>query len=216
MFNNWGDLNSSRFFEVGLEISYRPINALSLSIEPSYTNGRRELQYVETLDYNGEDRYIMSTLNSEVFSADFRINFSITPDLSFQYWGQPFVFAGDYTTYKRVTEPMSENYDDRFHIYTEQEISYDSNEEIYHFDENQDGTIDYSLDNPNFNVFEFRSNFVARWEYIPGSTLYFVWSQGREGENNKGEFNFRNDMNDLYSIVPHSVFLLKFSYRISF
>ncbi len=110
---------------------------------------------------------------------------------------------------------MAENYDDRFHIYSDQEISYDSDQEIYNFDENQDGTIDYSLDNPNFNFFEFRSNFVARWEYIPGSTLYFVWSQGREGDNNKGQFNFKHDMKDLYSIVPRSVFLIKFSYRLS-
>jgi len=215
MFNNWGDKNNSRFFDVGIEVTYRPINALSLSVEPSYTNGRRELQYVETLDYNGEDRYIISRLNSEVMSMDFRINFSITPELSFQYWGQPFVFAGDYSRFKRVTEPMSGEFESRFHVFTDDEVTYIANDEIYHFDENRDGITDYSMDNPNFNVFEFRSNFVARWEYVPGSTLYFVWSQGREGDNNVGQFNFRDDIKDLYSIMPHNVFLIKFSYRLS-
>ena len=75
--------------------------------------------------------------------------------------------------------------------------------------------IDYSFENPNFNFFEFRQNLVARWEYIPGSTIYVVWSQGRTGDNSFGEFNFRRDFNQLYSIVPHNIFLIKVSYRIS-
>ncbi len=214
-FNNWGDLNHSRFFDIGLEISYRPLTALSLSIEPSFTKGRRDLQYVETLNIEGEDRYIISTLNSEILSADFRINLSLTPDLSIQYWGQPFIFAGDYSTFKRITEPMADNYNDRFHVFNENEIFFDDDENIYEVDENQDGTIDYFFENPNFNFFEFRSNLVARWEYIPGSSIYLVWSQGRTGDNSYGEFNFRRDFDQLYSIVPHNIFLIKVSYRIS-
>ena len=214
-FSNWGDINHSRFFSIGLEIRYRPFTALSLSFEPSYNKGRRDLQYVETLDFKGEDRYIISTLNSDILSADFRINLSLTPDLSIQYWGQPFIFAGDYSTFKRITDPMAENYNDRFHIFNGNEIFYNSNDEIYEIDENRDGIIDYSFDNPNFNFFEFRSNLVARWEYIPGSTIYLVWSQGRTGDNSIGEFNFRRDLDELYSIVPHNIFLIKVSYRIS-
>ena len=213
--NNWGDLNHSRFFNLGLEIRYRPLTALSLSFEPSYMQGRRDLQYVETLDFEGEDRYIISTLNSEILSADFRINLSLTPDLSIQYWGQPFFFAGDYSKFKRITEPMDEDYDNRFHIFNDSEISYNNDDEIYEIDENRDGNIDYSLGNPNFNFFEFRSNLVARWEYIPGSTIYVVWSQGRTGDNSYGEFNFGRDFDELYSIFPHNIFLIKFSYRIS-
>ena len=86
---------------------------------------------------------------------------------------------------------------------------------VYNIDENQDGSIDYSFDDPNFNFYEFRSNLVVRWEYIPGSTVYLVWSQGRTGDNSMGEFNFREDVESLYSIYPHNVFLIKFSYRIS-
>ncbi len=121
-----------------------------------------------------------------MFSADFRINFSLTPDLSIQYWGQPFVFAGDYSTYKRVTEPMNEDYYSQFHDFSNDEIFYDYENNIYEIDENQDGTIDYSFENPNFNFFEFRSNLVARWEYIPGSSIYLVWSQGRTDDNSMG------------------------------
>ena len=215
MFNNWGDIDHSRFMSINPAISYRPFDVLELSFEPGYTKGRRDLQYVETLDYGDEKRYIISTLNSERISADFRINFSLTPDLSIQYWGQPFVFAGDYSTYKRITDPMNEDYNQRFHVFSDEEIFYNSDDNLYEVDENQDGTIDYSFDNPNFNFFEFRSNLVARWEYIPGSAIYVVWSQGRTDETELGDFNFRNDMNDLFSVMPHNVFLIKVTYRIS-
>ena len=33
--------------------------------------------------------------------------------------------------------------------------------------------------NRDFNVQSFRSNLVLRWEWRPGSTLYFVWQQDR-------------------------------------
>lgn len=215
MFNNWGDLGSSRFANISLELTYRPLNALSITIEPAYHRGYREMQYVETIELENDNRYIISDLDPERFSTDFRINLNITPDLTFQYWGQPFAFSGSYTRFKRVTEPMADQYKDRYHIFTEDEIFYNSDNEAYDVDENKDGIIDYSFDDPNFNFYEFRSNLVVRWEYIPGSTVYFVWSQGRTGDNNYGEFNLQDDLNSLFSIVPNNVFQIKFSYRIS-
>lgn len=215
MFNNWGDENSSRFTSLGLELTYRPINALSIVFEPSYMQGYRKMQYVETIDLEEEERYIISDLNSDRLSADFRINLNITPDLTIQYWGQPFVFSGNYSVLKRVTDPMADQLENRYHVFSDDEIFYNADELMYKVDENQDGSIDYSFDDPNFNFYEFRSNLVLRWEYIPGSTFYFVWSQGRTGDNSYGELDFTEDMNSLYSISPHNVFLIKFSYRIS-
>lgn len=215
IFNNWGDEDHSRFISPGLEITYQPYNALSVSIEPEYTLQRRNLQYVETADYEGEERYILSTLNADVISAEIRINYSISPDFSIQYWGQPFIFAGNYNDFKRVTDPMANDYYNRFHQFEGDEISYDADNDMYMIDEDLDGNSDYSFDKPDFNFFEFRSNLVARWEYIPGSTLYLVWSQGRTGDNNRGEFRFQNDVDDLFSFEPHNIFLIKVSYRIS-
>ncbi len=215
MFNNWGDKSNSRFFNIGVEFTYRPHDAVSFSLEPSYRDGRRDLHYVDTYDFEGEDRYIVSTLNSDMLSADFRINLNLTPDMTFQYWGQPFVFSGNFSNFKRVTNPDHHDYYQRYHLLSGDEIGFDSENEIYNVDEDLDGSIDYTIDDPNFNFFEFRSNLVFRWEYIPGSTVYVVWSQGRTGDNSYGQFNFRDDINSLYSIVPHNIFLVKFSYRIS-
>jgi hypothetical protein len=40
----------------------------------------------------------------------------------------------------------------------------------------------FTIDNPNFRSRSFRSNAVLRWEYRPGSTIFFVWSQTRSGD----------------------------------
>ena len=72
--------------------------------------------------------------------------------------------------------------------------------------------IDYSFGNPDFNFRQFRSNLVVRWEYLPGSTLYLVWSQGRTGSSSTGHYSFSNDMRELFDVVPKNVFLVKFSY----
>jgi hypothetical protein len=159
----------------------------------------------------------MGTLHKEFVSADFRINLSITPDLSIQFWGQPFIFAGDFTEFKEVDNPMAESFHDQYHVFTETEIFYDDEENTYGIDENQDGNIDYSFDNPDFNFYEFRSNLVFRWEYIPGSAIFVVWSQGRTDDSSYGELNINEDFDHLFRTVrAHDVFLLKVSYRLSF
>ena len=72
--------------------------------------------------------------------------------------------------------------------------------------------MDYNFSNPDFNFLQFRSNLVLRWEYKPGSSLFLVWSQGRTGYLPNGEFAFMDNMQDLFQVHPHNVFLIKFSY----
>jgi hypothetical protein len=62
-------------------------------------------------------------------------------------------------------------------------------------------------------VKEFRSNVVFRWEYRPGSTLFLVWSQGREGEGElEGTKSFGGDFGDLFRERANNTFLIKLSY----
>ena len=100
----------------------------------------------------------------------------------------------------------------RFHRFTEEEIGYKPDDEEYSIDENIDGVVDYTFEKPDFNFLQFRMNFVVRWEYIPGSTLYLVWSQGRTETSSVGDFSFRKGIRNLFSAHPHNVFLIKFSY----
>ncbi|MFC1851644.1 DUF5916 domain-containing protein [candidate division CSSED10-310 bacterium] len=88
-------------------------------------------------------------------------------------------------------------------------------DEVYYFDQDNDGFFDYDVSDPDFNVQYFISNLVLRWEYTPGSTLFVVWSQGREGYTPQGDFSFNQDMRDLFAVHPHNVFLIKLNYWLS-
>lgn len=209
------NFDNGEMSRLSLELTYRPFKALQLAVEPAYEFGHDRLQYVETIEEVPGNRYIMARIDNHIIEADIRVNFSITPDLTIQYWGQPFVFAGKYTEFKRASETMASYYYDRFHKFSPGEIAYDVENEVYHVEEPGGEGIEYSFDNPDFKVFEFRSNLVVRWEYIPGSAVYLVWSQGREGDDNIGEPDFGSDMNALFDIKPHNIFLVKFTYRLS-
>ena len=216
MSNRWGDDDYERRINVGTEITYRPLDFLELSLSPGYMRSHQQVQYVETIDTDNESKYVVARIDQEMASADIRINISITPDLSIQYWGQPFVFSGNYSAYKNVTNTNVSDYRDQYHTFTEDEISHDPIENMYNVDENGNGQIDYRFDNPDFSFFEFRSNLVIRWEYIPGSTAYLVWSQGRTGDDSSGYFDANDHIRRLSAITPRNIFLLKFSYRFSF
>ena len=70
-----------------------------------------------------------------------------------------------------------------------------------------------STDPGGFNVKEFRSNAVFRWEYMPGSTLFLVWSQGRsEFAPRMGDADFRDELGDLFGQRAEDRFLVKVSY----
>lgn len=73
----------------------------------------------------------------------------------------------------------------------------------------------YTWSQPDFNVKELRSNLVLRWEYWPGSTLFLVWSQGRQKHDDPGSFRLDRDFGRLFdgSHSPSTnVFLLKVNY----
>jgi len=208
----WGDLNNTRIQSIAFGFTFQPSNALNITVLPTYALNKRNLQYVTTQDFNEDSRYIMGHINQKTLALTLRLNYSITPDLSIQFYGQPFVSAGNYNDFKHITQPRADVYTDRYQLYREDQISYDADSNTYRVDENQNGETDYEFWNPNFNFLEFRSNLVIRWEYRPGSAMYIVWSQGRTGYESNGDFSTREDMTRLFDLPPHNVFLVKFSY----
>jgi len=206
--------NTSYYKGVNLGLSYQPLNTLRVSLNPSYSVNKDQLQYVGNYEFSNTNKYVMASIEQKVMSMSLRINFNITPDLSIQYWGQPFIASGKYFDFKDITTPMADNYNNRFHVYTNSEISFDENTNSYLVDENKDLNTDFEISNPDFNYKEFLSNLVLRWEYVPGSTLYIVWSQSRDHYIDNGQFDLVDDTRTLFKNYPHDVFMIKFSYRI--
>ena len=214
-YQGFGDVKSFRNQEYWAGINYRPINSLAISFSPDYSITNNELQYVSEQAITNDPRYIFARINQKTASFTFRINYTFTPELSLEYYGQPFVSAGKYTEFKRVTSPKADRFRDRYNNFSTQELSFSKENNSYSIDEDHDGKSDYSFDNPDFNFQQFRSNLVLRWEYRPGSTLFFVWSQGRTNSVSNGSFDYDRDMRDLFGVTPHNVFLIKFSYWFS-
>ena len=206
--------NSSRNLYAEIDLTYKPTNYLVFTISPSYDKSNTDLQYVTETGYKSGTRYIFGSIDQKTISTSFRVNLNISPNLTFQYWGQPFVATGKYYDYKFITEPMANRYQDRFWTYNANELTFDTDH--FNVDENVDGKTDYTFGKNDFNVKQFLSNLVIRWEYSPGSTLFLVWSQTRSYDTSSGQMDYFNNIGDLFNNrknVPHNVFLIKFSYR---
>jgi hypothetical protein len=193
-------------------IIVNPSRAFSVSLLPTLGLNESELQYISTPTVDGAARYVFGRIEQKTFGLTVRLNYSLTPDLSVQLYGQPFVAAGGYSRFKRIADPKSRIWANRYRVFGEDEIAYDEASHSYGVDEDLDGAVDFRFDRPDFNFFEFRSNLVVRWEYRPGSALFLVWSQGRTGSDTMGDFRFGRDFGSLFDVAPHNVFLVKFSY----
>ena len=225
-FENWfftGFQNSERSSGYSLSVTYRPANAVTISVAPNLEFSDNRQQYVTRRSYNDEARYITARIQQTTYSMVVRLNYVITPNLTIEYYGQPFISKGEYSEFKRITKAGAEEYTDRFHIFDKNEISFETERDPvtnkitdswYDVDENNDGSVDYSFGNPDFNFAQFRSNMVLRWEYIPGSTLFLVWTQNKEDQVPIGDRNgFRHLSKSLIDRTPHNIFLIKYTYR---
>jgi hypothetical protein len=208
-----GDENHFRYQEWWIWNAYRISNAFQLTFNPWYGESQRELQYVTEEALESEPRYIFGSIDRQDFGITIRMDYTITPNLTLQFYGQPFVAAGDYTTFKHINQPHAAEYRDRFHTYSEGEIRRNEDGEYEVFESGnaseENADPDYAFGNPNFNFTDFNSNLVLRWEYRPGSTIFFVWQQARSNFRETGAFDVGNDLDGLFKTHPHNVFLLK-------
>ena len=196
-----------------IDITYRPINNLSITLSPNVMFNESNMQYITETTCMDDPRYIFGAIDQKVMGMSLRLNLNITPEFTIQYWGQPFIATGSYSDFKMVTDPLANEYSDRFHTFSGAEIVHFADEDYCYVDENMDDNPDFYIDYPDFNFKEFKSNLVARWEFRPGSIIYLVWSQGRSGYDTYGDLSFGRDFSDLYNEHPNNVFLVKFSYR---
>jgi len=66
--------------------------------------------------------------------------------------------------------------------------------------------------NPDFNDQWFNVNVVLRWEYLPGSTMFLVWSQARQGGDSMYDTTAGENLNAAFEAPAANVVLLKVSY----
>jgi hypothetical protein len=188
-----------RYSYAGVTFALRPASNVSLSFGPQFSWETTPVQYVTQypdssalLTYG--NRYVFASLEARELSASIRLNWTFTPKLSLQLYGQPLISAGSYAEYKALARPRS-----------------------FAFDHWNDGTSSFDSTtftppSPDFNIKSLRGNAVLRWEYLPGSTLYFVWTQTREIDDDTGTFNLGPSLRRLTRGRPDNTFLIKATY----
>ena len=207
-------LGNSRQFSGQVAVRWKPRSNFSLSVGPGYTTELTDVQWVTriadaamTSTYGS--RYVFSRIDQKVISAEIRLNWTFTPKLTLQAYLQPFVAVGRYDGFKELARPRSSAYN----IYGQGGSVIQFADGRYTVDPDGDGpapTFDFG--NPDFNVKSLRGTVVLRWEYHPGSLLYFVWTQNRADYSHPGDLQLRRDLGDLLTAPGDNIFMLKVSF----
>jgi hypothetical protein len=209
----------------GPRLTYKPSSRLLLSLSPSLDLDNTAQQYVQAVadptvapEFAGT-RYVFGRLEQKTLSMDTRVNMTFTPTLTLEMFAQPFLSSGKYTSFKEFAAVRSRQMNlfgrDNGSTVT-RNVDPESGAVSYTID--PDGTTGaaspFTVDNPDFNFRSLRGTGVLRWEYRPGSTVYFVWTQERSGFDQFGDFNFGRDRSALFRDRPTNVFQIKATYWI--
>jgi len=212
--NSQAKQDNFSFTRYVIRFGYQPLNSLSLNLDVEYEENPNKTQYITETDFAGTPRYIMGEIDNKNLSTTLRVNYNINPNLTIQYYGQPFIFKAKYSNFNYVNNAVADNLNNRVTWYGNNQI--ESVDGTYLIDEDADGTTDYSFGNPDFAFVQFRSNLVMRWEYIPGSEIFLVWSQGITGLGDVNNNFGRIIDNQIFNQKPENTFLIKATYRFVF
>jgi len=167
-----------------------------------------------TATHTYNTRYVFGEIDQETVSADIRLNWTFTPTLTLQLFVQPYISVGKYNNYKELAAPRSLNYN----TYGENGSSIEYDEENNEYVIDPDGAGDantFTISNPNFNFKSLRGNLVLRYEIMPGTLLYMVWSHDKVNYDNEGDYNLKRDFINLVNSESNDIFLIKFTHWFS-
>jgi hypothetical protein len=182
------------YAEVDPRIGLRPFASLNVELILTWLHRLRDRQYVtEEADRQepGKTAYVIGRMKQDLVSLTARVDLAITPALTLQVYAQPFISGGSFSNYRKVVDGRAARYADRFASYYDYPRS--------------GGSAD-------FNFKQFRSTTVLRWEYLPGSALFLVWSQDRTNEDDAGAVRVGSNTRALFNTAGENVLLLKASY----
>ncbi|MFA7287795.1 MAG: DUF5916 domain-containing protein [Melioribacteraceae bacterium] len=210
------DVLNNKYWEMGFDLEWKPNQQINLSIGPMFSNSNDGHQWVGNFEdptaintYN--TRYVFGRIEQKILSANIRLSWTFTPTLSLQLFMQPLFAVGKYSNFNELSAPRTANF--REYGADASTVSYNDEDDSYIVDPDGAGSADeFSFSNPDFNFKSLRGNAVLRWELMPGSVFYFVWSHDQSDFANAGEFKLHRDFKDLLRADGNDVFMVKFSY----
>jgi len=211
-YNN--DAAGGRTIAPSVYVSMKPSPAVKVRVGPWIEWSRSPSQYVtRTSDTLAVDtygrRYVFSTIDRTTLALSTRLDWTFSPRMSLQFYGQVFVGSGDYYGFKELERPRS--------------FSFRSYEHEGSIERDPDGryTVDpdaggpsgaFGFSDPDFNQRSLRGTTVLRWEVLPGSTLYLAWQHRRSDYAYVGDFSLGRDVRSLFGTPSRNVFVIKGTY----
>jgi hypothetical protein len=206
-------------------VTMKPSSRVLVSLSPSLDIDNTAQQYITAVSdatvapaFAGT-RYVFGRLQQKTLSMDTRVNVTFTPNLTLEMFAQPFLASGKYSSFKEFAEVKSRHMnifgrDNGSTVVKNTDPT--SGAITYTVDPDGPGGVSpaFTFDNQDFNFRSLRGTGVLRWEYRPGSTLYFVWTQERDGFDQFGDFNFSRDRSALFRDRPTNIFQIKGTYWI--
>jgi hypothetical protein len=185
----FSDEGNSRRTSLDPYMNFRLSTNLQANLGLGASKDRNDSQWYGNFDDPaGLRHYSFAHLDQRTVSMRLRLNYTATPDLTFEFYGAPFVSTGTYSNVRELSAtPDADKYVDRFQAYTPPPGSETS-----------------------FKFTQLRTNAVVRWEYRPGSTMFLVWTHGRQevGDGNQRQ-SWSRDYRDLFALHPDNTFLIK-------
>lgn len=206
------------------QVRVRAASNISITLSPSVSHSTNARQYVgrfadptATAFYG--NRYLFADIEQKTVSLETRLSLVFTPTLSFELYAQPFISSAHYTRFKEIAAPRSlatVTYGEDAGTVTT-DLDAEGRVSRYHVDPDGSGPIpELVVGNPDFNLRSLRGNAVLRWEYRPGSTVYFVWTRtGSDVASYTGDLSFSRDVSALFSAKADNIFLVKVNYWIN-
>jgi hypothetical protein len=207
----WVDRNVGGEKDFTFYLQWKVSNRFTLTSRTYFEKLTDNNQYI-TRTYSGPTpRYIVGKIDRKTLYTTLRIEYFLSPEFSLQYYGSPYASIGKFRKIYKVDNPYARRTANRYNTLNPIRVE-DGN---YYLDENGDYKSDYSISTPDFNFQEFRSNFVMRWEYKAGSTMYLVWSHNRSSYENQYNSKILDSFSGISGLTPQNLFMLKLSYWFS-
>lgn len=220
---SWYAWNAYDGFYNSLAVSatLRPAPSLSFSIGPKYVLQHDKAHWIDNFDdplatATMGRRSVFADLVYKELSAQIRVDWTITPTLSFQLFVQPLFSFGAYSNFKELARARTFD----FNVFgTNGSVMFDSlrnsdgKHYIYFDPDGAPGPADtMKFEYPDFNYVSLRGNAVLRWEFMPGSALYLVWTQNRSDKIEDGGFGLKGSFDRLAGLNADNIFMLKLTY----
>ena len=167
------------------EVRVQASDRLQLSLATNYRRAQTVAQWITNRDVDQDGRidHVYGRLRRDVVDVTARATYGFSRDTTLEVFLQPFVASGDYTDIRRLARPSSFEF--------------------------EPATLPFD---PDFNRKSLRGNVVMRWEWSPGSTLFFVWNISTLDLARPGVFTPGRDLGSAFGAAGTHVFMVKMTY----